>query len=131
MVSTSVMEVNPDIPQSHSLKGWYVDGGADTSFQAFSRDGGASGAVNRNEMRTLNDAKNSNVDTSEKPEYFSARATVMNVKPDNIAYPACPKEGCNKKVIEDPSENQWRCEKCDRLYPAPEYRLSIALFYLY
>ncbi|KAJ1931440.1 Replication factor A protein 1 [Kickxella alabastrina] len=39
-----------------------------------------------------------------------------------MAYPACPGEGCNKKITEDQSSGQWRCEKCQRSYPAPEYR---------
>jgi len=126
MVSSSIMEVNPDVPQAHSLKGWYIDGGADTSFQAYSREGGFSGGVDRDQMRTVSVAKTSTAETSDKAEYFSIRATVMNVKTENLAYPACPSQACNKKVVED-SSDQWRCEKCDRTYPAPEYRYIISM----
>lgn len=40
-------------------------------------------------------------------------------------YPACPSEGCNKKVLE--SGTGWRCEKCDRSYPEPDYRYILSL----
>lgn len=119
MMSSSVMEVNPDLPQAHSLKGWYMDGGADTTFQAYS--GGGTGGQRPDQMRTIADAKAQTAEVSEKAEYFSIRATVMNVKPDNIAYPACQTKDCNKKVNEE-SNGQWRCEKCEKSYSTPEYR---------
>jgi replication factor A1 len=122
MVSSSVMELNPDISEAHALKGWYIDGGAETSFQAYNREGGQSGTVNRNEMRTINDAKTAFTDMSDKPEYFSIRATVMTIKPDNLAYPACRSPDCNKKVVEDQSSDKWRCEKCEKSWDSPEYR---------
>lgn len=118
MMSSSVMEVNPDNAQAHALKGWYLDGGADTTFQAYS--GGGTGGQRTDQMRTIADAKAQTAEVSEKAEYFSIRATVMNVKPENIAYPACPSQTCNKKVTEE--GNVWRCEKCEKTYPAPEYR---------
>jgi replication factor A1 len=42
-----------------------------------------------------------------------------------MSYPACPSEGCNKKVLE--SGTGWRCEKCDRSYPEPDYRYILSL----
>jgi len=43
------------------------------------------------------------------------------MKKENLSYPACPGDKCGKKVhMED--NDSWRCEKCDRLYPAPDYR---------
>ncbi|KZV65414.1 replication factor-a protein [Peniophora sp. CONT] len=123
MMSSSVMEVNPDTPEAHSLKGWYMDGGADTTFQAYSGGGGS--GQRSDQMRTVADAKAQTAEVSEKAEYFSIRATVMNVKPENIAYPACPSKDCNKKVTEE--GGMWRCEKCDKSYPAPEYRYIISM----
>lgn len=49
----------------------------------------------------------------------------MFVKSDNIWYPACPSENCNKKVMD--IGNGWRCEKCDMTHPAPQYRYERAL----
>ena len=57
---------------------------------------------------------------SDKPDYFSLRASIMHIKADNILYPACPTPQCNKKVTE--THEGWRCEKCDRCHEKPEYR---------
>lgn len=63
---------------------------------------------------------------TENADYFTLKATVIYVKQDSIAYPACLTEGCNKKVIEvDPGE--WRCEKCNMAHPKPEYRYIMSI----
>lgn len=123
LLSSGSMVVSPDIPEAHALKGWYMDGGAQTSFKSHSQAGLSSapgGAINRNEMRTINDVKDAQLGMSDKVDYFSTRATVMHIKTDNIVYPACPTPQCNKKVTE--MHDGWRCEKCDRSYEKPEYR---------
>jgi len=83
------------------------------------------GAFNRAEMRTLNDVKEAELGTSDRVDYFSCRGTILHIKADNLAYPACPTSGCNKKVVQD-SEG-WRCEKCERTYPSPEYRYIMSM----
>jgi replication factor A1 len=124
MVSTSTMSINPDIEETFLLRGWYDGGGADSSFQAHSSAGGGmsmnSGPINRSEMKSLLDVKDSQLGMNDKVDYFSARATIMHIKGDNIAYPACPTQGCNKKVIE--MHDGWRCEKCDKSFEKPEHR---------
>ena len=118
------MTLNPDITEAHALRGWYDAGGNSATFQAHSGAAGASkgAGFNRNEMKTLGEVNEilsiSTEDLSEKPIYFSARGTIMHIKQENIAYPACP--SCNKKVFEQ--HDGWRCEKCDRSHPQPEYR---------
>jgi len=115
------MAVNPDVPEAHALKGWWMDGGAQTSFSSHTQAGSSSGGViNRDEMRTIDQVKDAQLGMSDKPDFFSVRATVMHIKNDNILYPACPTAGCNKKVTE--TGDGWRCEKCDRSYEKPEYR---------
>ncbi|KAI0784367.1 hypothetical protein C8Q75DRAFT_779893 [Abortiporus biennis] len=122
------IDVDPDIAESHALRGWFDAGGNNEQFKAQSNSfggGGGSSTFSREEIRSLNDVKDSGLGTSDKPEFFSARATVMHVKNDNIAYPACPTQGCNKKVFDQ--HDGWRCEKCDRSYERPEYRYIISL----
>ncbi|KAI0273472.1 replication factor-A protein 1 [Gloeopeniophorella convolvens] len=125
LLSSGSMAVGPDIPEAHSLKGWYSDGGAEASFNSHSNSGLSvnSGKINRDEMRTVNDVKESQLGMSDKPDFFSTRATIMHIKNDNIMYPGCPT--CNKKVTEDSSG--WRCEKCDRSYEKPNYRYIISM----
>ena len=116
------MQVNPDIEECFILRGWYDTSGSEQTFQAHTAAGSSSTVgFNRSEMRSLDEVKQANYGMPDKPEYFSARATVMHIKADNISYPACPTPQCNKKVIE--TGNSWLCEKCDQSFEAPEHRL--------
>lgn len=136
MFSSSTMMVDPDIPEAHGLRGWYDNEGNQTTgnFKTFAALGlgglgaGAGGAAgtNKSERRTIVQAKDQGLGMSgEKPDYFNLRATVIYIKQENLYYPACPSQGCNKKVtMED--DSAWRCEKCDATYAAPEYRYIIA-----
>ncbi|SNX84757.1 probable Replication factor-A protein 1 [Melanopsichium pennsylvanicum] len=132
MFSSSTMLINPDITESHVLRGWYDNDGAHVQFQPFTNagvNGGAMGAGgaggNMAERRTIAQVKDENLGMSEKPDYFNVRATVVYIKQENLYYTACPSDGCNKKVSID-HENNWRCEKCDRSYEAPEYRYILS-----
>lgn len=123
LLSSGSLVISPDVREAHDLKGWYMDGGSQISFKSHTQAGLSSasgGAVNRNEMRTINEIKDAQLGMSDKTDYFSMRATVMHIKTDNIVYPACPTPQCNKKVTE--TQDSWRCEKCDRSYEMPEYR---------
>lgn len=133
MFSSSTMLINPDITESHVLRGWYDNDGAHVQFQPFTNAGVGAGAMgaagaggNMAERRTIAQVKDENLGMSEKPDYFNVRATVVYIKQENLYYTACPSDGCNKKVALD-HENNWRCEKCDRSYEAPEYRYVSSL----
>lgn len=117
------MEINPDIPEAHALRGWYDAGGNNENFKAHSAalseaPGGA--GFSRDKLVSLLDLRESQIGQADTADYFSARATVMHIKSDNIAYPACPNNGCNKKVFDQ--HDGWRCDKCDKSFDRPEYR---------
>jgi replication factor A1 len=124
MIGTSIMAVNPDIPDAHMLRGWYDSVGVNQSFTAYSGVGSGSGGAmfNRAEIRTIDDIKE-NLQVAEKAETFSCRGTVLHIKADNPAYPACPNQTCKKKVIE--TGEGWNCEKCEKVWEKPEYRYVI------
>ncbi|KAI9466060.1 replication factor-a protein [Lactarius psammicola] len=122
LLSSGSMAVSPDIPEAHALKGWYVDGGAQETFSTHTQAGSSSGSggpINRNEMRTIFDVKEAQLGMSDKPDFFSTRATIMHIKTDNLIYPACPYATSH--------DGGWRCEKCDRSYEKPEYRYIISM----
>jgi replication factor A1 len=127
--TSSTMQINPDLPDAHQVRGWYdnqVD--ASTVFQTYSSEGGYDNGGGRNEVfKTIAQVKEENVGAGEKPDYFSIRGCIAFIKDQNIAYTACPLEGCNKKVVEDSSG--WRCEKCNKSYDAPiqRYTLNISI----
>lgn len=116
------MQVNPEIDECFALRGWYDNDGSIQTFKAFSNQGGASSGYGfkREEIRSLDEVKQAGYGEPDKPENFSARATIMHIKSDNISYPACPTPNCNKKVIE--MGDSWRCEKCNQNFDAPEHR---------
>lgn len=117
------MTVNPDHEDAHALLGWFDNEGKETSFQAHSHVNGSSGlggGFNRNEMRSITEVKEAELGQADKPEYFSTRATIMHIRGQNIAYPACSGPNCSKKVVE--VGNKWRCEKCNLEADEPTYR---------
>jgi replication factor A1 len=135
MFSSSTMMINPDIPEAHGLRGWYDNEGnqAAGEFKTFTAAGlgvggagGAGGGMDKKERRTIQQAKDEGIGMSgDKPGYFNIRATLVYIKQDNLYYPACPSNGCNKKLVME-DQDSWRCEKCDATYPAPEYRYIFA-----
>lgn len=125
MFSSATMSINPDIPEAHALRGWYDAEGRNSSFTAYTNSSVAgSGPISArpNETKTIGQAKEEQLGMSDKTDYFTTTATVMFVKRETFSYPACanPDGTCNKKVIDD--GNNWRCEKCDRNWPAPIHR---------
>ena len=109
----------------------YDQQGSTTRFTAFASTGGSSNAAFKAEdFRTIEMVKEERLGEQEdKPEYFNLRATVMFVKPVGFSYPACPGEKCSKKMAQE-NENEWKCEKCDKIYEAPEYRSVLSLLLL-
>lgn len=101
----------------------YDSTGQTTTFASHSSaaGGGASTDFKKDAFLTLQDAQSNEVGYGEKPDFFSTRATVAFTKPEGISYPACPTDRCNKKVTVEAGD-QWRCEKCDKTFDAPEYR---------
>jgi replication factor A1 len=123
MFSSATMSVNPDIPEAHSLRGWYDAEGRNKSFTAYNNSlaGTGSAAVKPSEIKTIGQAKDEQLGMSDKTDYFTTTATIMFIKSETFSYPACAnKEGCNKKVIDE--GGSWRCEKCDRSWPEPIHR---------
>jgi replication factor A1 len=119
------MSVNPDIVDAHALRGWYDSVGMDSTFQSHTSTGGPgpSGSAGKgNEVMLIGQVKDRQMGQNDKAEYFTTRATTMHIKPDGLSYPACPSDGCNKKVTE--SGDDWRCEKCDKTYSKPEHRFA-------
>ncbi|WOO77315.1 Replication factor A protein 1 [Vanrija pseudolonga] len=129
MFSSATMSINPDIPEAHSLRGWYDAEGRGKSFQQYSNamSGAGAGAAPRpNEIKTIGQAKDEQLGMTDKTDYFTTTATIMFIKQETFSYPACANpDGCNKKVVDEGSG--WRCEKCDRTWEAPIHRYILSM----
>ncbi|KAL6301589.1 replication factor-a protein [Sparassis latifolia] len=128
MYSSSTMAVNPDIPEAHALRGWYDAAGTEQSYHAYNNMGAGGFSTSKfdpAEILSLSDVKARELGMQDKADSFNARATVMHIKADNIAYPGCTSQDCKKKVVE--THDGWRCEKCNKTYEKPEYRYVISM----
>ncbi|KAL5332160.1 hypothetical protein BJX70DRAFT_384971 [Aspergillus crustosus] len=121
LLSSGSVNVDPDIEEAHRLKGWYDAQGRGGDFASHASSMGTMSSSKRDQFKTIAQVREEQLGTSDEPAYFSLRATVVYIKQDNMCYPACLSDGCNKKVTElDPG--QWRCERCDKTHSRPEYR---------
>lgn len=129
LLSSGSMTIDPDIDNAYKLKGWYDGTGRNEQFQSHVNTMSAVGATSgsdRNAYKTIAQVRDENLGMGEDTDWFSIKATIIYVKQDNVAYPACLTEGCNKKTTEqDPG--QWRCEKCDKTWDRPDYRYIMSV----
>ena len=126
LLSSGTMAVDPDIQEAHRLKGWYDSQGRADNFEThkgMSTMGAATGRTDQ--TKTVAQVKDEGLGMDDVA-YFSLKATIVYIKQDNFAYPACSNEGCNKKVVEQ-GDGLWRCEKCDVAHPRPEYRYIMSV----
>lgn len=127
VTSNTVFQINPDIPESHALKGWFDQGGNEAELQSLSNQAGSQGGiVSTGSMPTtwkyLDQTKDEKLGMGDKADYFSTKAYILYAKKDNALYMACPGENCNKKVV-DQNDGTYRCEKCARNYANFKWRL--------
>jgi replication factor A1 len=130
LLSSGSMTASPDIAEAHKLKGWYDSQGHNESFATHANvtstvSGGTGGS--RDPFKTIAQTKDEGLGMdSEKADFFSLKASIQYIKQDNFCYPACLSEGCNKKVLEI-EPGQWRCERCDKNHPKPQYRYIMSV----
>eukprot|EP00127_Corallochytrium_limacisporum_P006836 Clim_evm51s236 gene=Clim_evmTU51s236 len=126
VLGTSVVQVNPDIPEAFALRTWYDGQGQSVAGTSLS-------GVTNNTVRDMysetrkffTQIKGERLG-AEEVAYFVAKGTIMYVNRNNVMYKACPEEGCNKKVI-DQGNGEYRCEKCDKFFSTFQCRWMISM----
>ncbi|CAA7026979.1 unnamed protein product [Microthlaspi erraticum] len=115
-ISRSNVVINPDSPEATKLKSWYDSEGKETSMSAIGS--GMSPSANNGSRSMYADRVclshfTSNPSLGEdKPVFFSTRAYISFIKPDQTMwYRAC--KTCNKKVTEAMDSGYW-CEGCQK-----------------
>ena len=126
LYSSSMMQIDPDLEEAHSLSGWYKNVGRNEHFSTHAglrTEGSGMGGEGKpaDARKTLAEVKDEGLGMGDTPDYFSCLATVVFIRQENVSYPACRNEGCKKKVVEDGS-GQWRCERCDKSWDTPLHR---------
>ncbi|KAJ0356029.1 hypothetical protein COL154_001551 [Colletotrichum chrysophilum] len=126
LLSSGTMSIDPDITEAHRLKGWYDSSGRNDAFNTHNNMASMGNATGRKDQdKSIVQVKEENLGM-EQQDYFNLKATIVYIKQDNFAYPACMSEGCSKKVT-DMGDGTWRCEKCDISHPRPEYRYIMSV----
>ncbi|KAK0635584.1 putative RFA1 protein [Bombardia bombarda] len=126
LLSSGTMAVDPDVPEAHRLKGWYDASGRNDTFATHNNLSSMGAATGRkDETKTILQVKQENLGMDEAT-YFNLVATIVYIKQDNFAYPACSSEGCSKKVT-DMGDGTWRCEKCEINHDRPRYRYIMSV----
>ncbi|KAL2714488.1 replication protein A 70 kDa DNA-binding subunit [Vespula squamosa] len=120
-VMSSVLQVDPDIPEAHKLRGWYNTIGMSDQAKSLSANNARGGGMNGTWL-TIKEAQNITNSSDSGFNIFIAKLTVNLIRAENVVYKSCPADGCNKKMI-DQANGMYRCEKCNKEYPSFKYRL--------
>jgi replication factor A1 len=124
LLSAGSMTVDPDIDEAHKLKGWYDADGRQAQYTSHANLGANAGGGGKQEYKRIAQVLDEELGLTEEAVFFNLKATVLFVMHESFCYPACKTEGCNKKVVEE-NPGEWRCEKCDKSWPQPQYRYVI------
>lgn len=125
-LTSSVLQINPDIKEAHVLRGWFDREGRDTESQSISGKVGSAAGAFGGSWKTFAQAKCEMLGMGDKPDYYTTKATVVMIRKENCMYMSCPSSECNKKVI-DMNNGMFRCEKCSREYDSFSWRLLLSL----
>ena len=124
MLMSSSMTLEPDIDEAYKLKGWFDAQGRTETFKSHHIAGIGQVGGRADVYKTLDEVTVERLGlNNEKADFYTTRATIVFLKQSTVSYPACLTQECNKKVLQI-GEGEWKCEKCDKSWPKPEYRLE-------
>ncbi|KAI4484282.1 hypothetical protein M0804_007738 [Polistes exclamans] len=121
---SSVLQIDPDIPEAHKLRGWYNTIGMSDQVKNLSTSN-KSGIMN-GEWLSLQDAIDLLNDKKCSSVIYIGKLIVSSIRSENVIYKSCPVEGCKKKMI-DQANGMYRCEKCNKEYPSFKYRVLASI----
>jgi len=128
LLSSGTMVMYPDLPEAHRLKGWYDSQGRTLNYASHSGIASVGAATGRNDQtKSIAEVKNEQLGMGESTDYFNIKATVVYIRQENFAYPACPNEKCKNKKVADMGDGTWRCETCSQSYDSPRWRYIMSI----
>ncbi|XP_020700533.1 replication protein A 70 kDa DNA-binding subunit B [Dendrobium catenatum] len=116
-LSKSTLQINPDLPETKVLRSWYDSKGKDVTMAPIASTlSSISTKTGQRSMYSdrvyLSHITNDQTLGQEKPVFFSIKAYVSLIRPDQAMwYRAC--KACNKKVTEAVGSGYW-CEACQK-----------------
>ncbi|MBA0633071.1 hypothetical protein Godav_001721 [Gossypium davidsonii] len=123
-ISSTQLFIDPDCPEAQGLRTWFESGGRNTASISISKELIPGGSKNET-RKTLTQIKDEGLGRSDKPDWVTAKATVVFIKTDNFCYTACPlmigDRQCNKKVTQS-GNKRWLCDRCNQEFEECDYR---------
>ncbi|XP_016913881.2 replication protein A 70 kDa DNA-binding subunit [Apis cerana] len=119
-LSSTVLQIDPDLPAAHRLRGWFNTMGRNEEATSLSKPFGSTTGVSELWI-TFQEAKDMELGYKNS-DIYTVKATLNMIRMENAIYKACPSENCKKKLV-DQANDMYRCEKCDKEYPNYRYRL--------
>lgn len=129
---STIMQLNPDIPEAHTMRGWFDASGNEMTVTNLSDNKRSAGEgtdgnyVGNTPWKSFDRLKEEQMGMADKPDYFQVNGVVLYAKKDNSMYMACPGEKCNKKVV-DQNDGSYRCEKCTKNYTEFKWRMILSV----
>lgn len=126
LLSSSVLEKDPDLTEAHKLRQWYSAAGHLENVKSLSRPCGGDFNTPLYTFQELSEAR-----LGEKlniADSYKVVATINFIRVENSIYKACPLDSCRKKLIDQSTGMfRFRCEKCNKNYPTFVYRLLASM----
>ncbi|KAL8130385.1 hypothetical protein V2J09_019540 [Rumex salicifolius] len=115
-ISKSIIQINPDMPESQNLRSWYDSEGKEASMASvgagMSPSMPSGGRSMYSDRVSLSHITSTTLLGEDKPAFFSLKAYISFIKPDqSMWYRAC--KTCSKKVTESLGSGYW-CEGCQK-----------------
>ncbi|XP_076330742.1 replication protein A 70 kDa DNA-binding subunit-like [Tachypleus tridentatus] len=121
---SSSLYVNPDIKEAHILKSWYDHESINIQTSPISRRPNGELVPGQATWKTFAQADAEMLERGDGENYYTTKATVVITRKTNCIYIACPRQGCQKKVI-DLNNGLYQCEKCECQYHSYKWRLLL------
>uniref|UniRef100_A0ACD5ZI11 Uncharacterized protein n=1 Tax=Avena sativa TaxID=4498 RepID=A0ACD5ZI11_AVESA len=117
-ISSSLLKVNPDLPDAERLMQWYITEGESAVVTSLSQKISSM-------RKTIAQIKAEGLGLSDKPDWINVEGTISHINTEKFCYPACTMEldgkRCNRKVTHN-VDGTWHCPKCEHSSQHYEHR---------
>ncbi|VAH14464.1 unnamed protein product [Triticum turgidum subsp. durum] len=122
-ISSSLLKINPDLPDAEKLMQWYITEGKLAVCTSLSQEISSMGKMYF--RKTVAQIKDENMGRSDQPDWVTVEATISHINTEKFSYPACTREvngkRCNRKVTNN-GDGMWHCPKCQQSSRNCEHR---------
>eukprot|EP00854_Cymbomonas_tetramitiformis_P010261 gene10261-12137_t len=127
-ISSSQINIDPEVPEAAAVRNWYAQGGAQNKTSLTTAYGGR--ADKKCTFGMLKDEQSSG--SLPGTLFLQVTGTISFIRSDSgVMYPACPRmngeRACNKKMRQEGQDEKWYCEKCQSESPTVDWRYIFSI----